>query len=213
MLNLDVINLIIVEDHPIYRLGLATRIETMGGPIKLVGQAADGPEAIALVNTLKPDVVLMDLKMPGMSGIEASRIILESNPEVKIIVLSAGDDMKDINDVLQVGVSAYLTKSVSVEDLVKGIYKVMEGESAFSPEIAKSLLGILKKPSVEISSLSPREEQILEEMAKGWTNKKIAQELYLSVRTVEAHVSQIFRKLGVTTRTEAVTRAIRENLI
>ena len=207
------IRVLIVEDHPIFRLGLSSRIESMGGNVQLVGQAADGIEALPLVDTLKPNVILMDLNMPRMSGIEATRKIKQSFPEVQIIILSADDEINDINLALQAGASGYLLKSVSGEDLQQSISMVMNGDSVLSPSVAKRLLFILRKPSVVEAVLSDREVQILELVASGATNKKISLELFLSIRTIETHVHHIFQKLGVTSRTEAVTTAIRKQLI
>ena len=199
--------------EPIISRGISALIGSLGEKYRLVGQASDGIEAEKMAATLHPDGILVALRLTRHTGIETTQNIKAEYPEIKIIMMSFIDDIAEINAAMLAGASGYLLKTVGEEELVKAIDTVMAGEAVFSPEIAKSLLAILRRPSQELSALSERESQILKMVALGSTNKKIAQDMHLSVRTVETHVQHIFTKLGVTTRTEAVTTAIRKHLI
>lgn len=207
------IRVLIVDDHPIFRLGVGERIKTIGGRVELVGEAKDGSAAYTQVSALAPHVILMDVEMPGISGIEATRKIKADFPEIQIIMLSAEDETDDINAALQAGASGYLLKSVGGIELQEAIFTVMDGGSVLSPSVARRLLTALSRPAHTSQALSERELQILEMVSTGATNKSIGTELFLSVRTIEAHVHKIFQKLGVSTRVEAVTQAIRDKLI
>lgn len=209
----DAIRVLVIDDHPIFRLGVCERIKAIGGRVQLVGEGSDGFAAHKLASALNPHVILMDLNMPGISGIEATRNIKTDLPSIQIIILSADDKMDDINSALQAGASGYLLKSVSGLELQEAIFTVIDGGSVLSPSVARSLVTALSQPAVRPDSLSEREIQILELVSTGATNKNIGGELFLSTRTVEAHVHKIFQKLGVSSRTEAVTQAIRDKLI
>ncbi|HUW88876.1 MAG TPA: response regulator transcription factor [Candidatus Paceibacterota bacterium] len=207
------IRVLVIDDHPIFRLGVCERINTIGERVVLVGEGQDGVVAHRLAGELTPHVILMDLQMPLMGGIEATSKIKADFPEIQIIILSADDEINDVNDALQAGASGYLLKSVSGLELQEAIFAVMDGGSVLSPTVARRLLTDLRAPVGTTINLSEREIQILRMVATGTTNKSISNELFLSVRTVEAHIHKIFQKLGVSTRTEAVTTAIRKGLI
>ncbi len=207
------ISILTAFPEPLISRGLSVLIGSFGEKYRLVGHASDGIEVEKMAATLHPDVILMALRLPRQTGIEATKNIKAEYPQIQIIMLSFIDDMAEINAAMLAGASGYLLKTVGEEELIKAIDTVMTGEAVFSPEIANSLLAILRRPSMELSSLSERETQILKMVALGATNKKIAQDMYLSVRTVETHIQHIFAKLGVTTRTEAVTTAIRKQFI
>ncbi|MEI9906961.1 MAG: response regulator transcription factor [Actinomycetota bacterium] len=209
----DEIRVLVVDDHPIFRLGVCERIRLIGGQVVLVGEGKNGFEAQTLTGTLSPHIVLMDLNMPGMSGIEATKVIKSEFPDVHIIIISAEEDIRDINSALQAGASGYLLKSVSGLELQEALFTVLAGGSALSPSVAKSLITALRQPTQTAADLSAREIQILEMLSTGSTNKHIGEELFLSTRTVEAHVRKIFQKLGVASRTEAVTTAMHRKLI
>ncbi len=207
----EIIRVLVVDDHPIFRLGVCERVMAIGDHVQLVGEAIDGLSAQKQTAALKPNIILMDLNMPGISGIEATRNIKADFPEIQIIILSASADMEEVNEVLKAGASGFLLKSVTGPELEEAIYTVAKGGSVLSPSVTHDLLTALKKPTSE--SLSDREIEILQMVATGATNKRIGAELFLSMRTVEAHIHNIFQKLGVSSRTEAVTRAIHEKLI
>ena len=207
------VRILVVDDHPIFRLGVSERVKAIGGNVVLVGEADDGLSAHSLAAALHPDVILMDLNMPGISGIEATRNIKADFPEIQIIILSASAETHEINEVLQAGANGFLLKSVTGPELQDAIFAVMAGGSVLSPSVTRRLLTALSQPADASSSLSEREIEILEMAATGATNKNIAKTLFLSMRTVEAHMHKIFQKLGVSSRTEAVTQAIRGRII
>ena len=207
------IGVLVVDDHPIYRLGLRERIKTIGGRVKLLGEAEDGASAIRLVDELKPQLILLDLLLPDLSGVEVVRIIKKKRPETQIIVLSSDDEPHDVRAVLQAGASSYLLKSTTGLELQEAIFAAMRGGSTFSPSIAKSLLDDFTRPPDATRDLTARELQVLELLVTGISNRLIGKELLIGERTVEVHVHSIFEKLEVSSRTEAVTKALQTGLI
>lgn len=207
------IRVLIIDDHPLFRNGIRERLESAGDTFIVVGEAASGAQAHELVGSMAPDVVLMDIAMPGMNGIDATRLIHADFPEVNIIILSVYDDAQYVNAALEAGASGYLLKSVEAIELRDSVVRTARGESALSPSVARTLVTRLSHPAVEESRLSGREREILWLVARGASNKAIAKELFLSSRTVEAHLRNIFDKLGVSSRTEAVTQAVRHQWI
>ena len=207
------IKVLVVDDHPIFRLGVCDRVKGIGSHVVLVGEAADGFAARDLSSTLHPDIILMDLNMPGISGIEATRNIKKEFPEIQIIILSASAEIAEINEVLQAGASGFLLKSVTGPELEEAIFTVAKGGSILSPAVTRSLLTDLKTAPTDPSELSGRELEIMQLVLRGDTNKVIGEELALNMRAVEAHMHNIFAKLGVDTRAEAVDHAVRDNLI
>lgn len=207
------IRVLVVDDHPIFRMGMCERINSMGEHVVLAGEASDGSSAYDMAAAMHPHVVLMDLMMPGISGIEATRNIKSDFPEIQIIILSADDSMVDIKAALQAGASGYLLKSVSGIEMEEAIFTVLAGGSVLTPSITREILTTMRNPVLPANILSEREIQILQMISGGATNKKIAQELFVSIRTIEAHVHSIFEKLGVSSRAQAVTQAIGDGLI
>lgn len=207
------IRVLVVDDHPIFRLGVSERVKSIGGSVELVGEASDGFAAQKLTAALHPHVILMDLNMPGISGIEVTRNIKADFPEIQIIILSAFAEIHEINEVLQAGANGFLLKSVTGPELQEAIFAVIAGGSVLSPLVTRSLLTALNRPVATSETLTEREIEILEMVSTGATNKSIGKEIFLSMRTVEAHIHNIFQKLGVSSRTEAVTQAIRDGLI
>jgi len=183
------------------------------GPIVVVGEAEDGLQAHDLVGTLRPDVVLIDISMPGMNGIDATRKIHADFPDVSIIILSVHDEDQYVQAALDAGASGYLLKTIEASELRGFIVGVAQGEPALSPSIARKVLSLLSGTPTDTNRLSERERQVLELAARGASNKAIAKELFMSTRTVEAHMRNIFDKLGVSSRTEAVTQAVRHQWI
>ena len=200
------IRVLVVDDHPIFRVGICARLKTSDNQIVVVGEGSTGQQAYDLAKKLRPQVILMDIAMPGMTGIEATRKISTDFPEIEIIILSVYDEDQYVNAALQAGASGYLLKTVEEEELRDAVLKVSQGGSALSSSVAR---GVLERISGSFAhGLSERELEVLELAARGGTNKSIAKELFLSIRTVEAHMRNVFEKLGVSSRTEAVTHAV-----
>ena len=213
---MDGIRILIADDHPLIREGLR-RILEMDPQIKVVGEVGDGQGAINKTRILDPHVVLMDLKMPGTNGIEASRVIRREFPEIRIIILTVADD-DDMLEVIRAGASGYLLKDVEPVELLKAIHTVYEGRPAFHPIVTSRLLGEYNRLSMpvrkddEISLLTEREKEVLGLIAQGESNKNIAHKLFISEKTVKNHITSIFRKLKVEDRTQAAIFAIKKRM-
>lgn len=208
------IRLLVVDDHPIFRAGLCEELAGGAEAIEIVGQAEEGQEAYDLVAELRPDVVLMDAQMNGMDGLEATKKIKADFSETKVIVFSATAEIERVRTVLQAGANGYLLKTATTPELRQAIMSVINGTTVITPSIAMSHeLPAAPKTAINSLGLTKREIQILELAARGVTNKLIGEKLNLSNRTIEVHMHNIFMKLGVSSRTEAVTKAIRDRSI
>jgi DNA-binding NarL/FixJ family response regulator len=199
---------LLVDDHPLVRAGLTTLIGTTDD-IVIVGEAGGGQQAVAMVADLEPEVVLMDLSMPGMDGVEATRLILDANPQVRVVVLTSFADEERVNDALAAGAVGYLLKDTDAREVLAAIRSAALGHAALDPRVARSLLPSAT-PRVR-DTLSARELEVLLLVAKGLANKQIGRELGISERTVKVHVGHVFRRISVTDRTSAAMWA-RENL-
>ncbi len=212
------IKVLIADDHALFREGTRSLIDHEKD-MEVVGEASDGEEAIKLVNELHPHLVLMDIAMPKVNGIEATRRIKIDNPATAVLILTAYDNDQYIVALLEAGAAGYLLKNVSGSDLVNAIRSVHAGEAVLHPAIAQkvfSRLGGSGHPPEEpalTAELSEREMEILKLAAKGMSNQDIATQLYLSRRTVQAHLANIFRKIDVGSRTEAVLQALRKGWV
>ena len=204
------IRVLVADDHPIYRAGLVERLEDEEGEITVVGEASDGLEAYEMTQSLRPDVVLMDLHMPLMTGIEATSKIKTNFPGIQVLILSATAADSDLRGASAAGASGYLMKTSSPVELRQAIVACLDEESGGIP--VPLTLGE-REMFGNSKGLSKRELQILELAARGETNKAIGAQFSLSSRTVEVHMRNIFTKLGVSSRTEAVTTAIRDQAI
>lgn len=204
------IRLLISDDHPVVRAGL---IGMLSGEknFEVVGEATNGSEAVALANRLKPDVVLMDLRMPEMDGVEAISRIKDQHPEINILVLTTYESDADVLRALERGATGYMLKDAPREDIFEAIRATAEGKSPLAPDVAARLVQRVREPVDEL--LSTREIEILELIAGGASNKDIAKKLWISDTTVKSHVLHIFNKLEVTDRTAAVTVALRRGII
>lgn len=204
------LRILIADDHPIVRAGLVGLLSTQEG-FQVVGEASSGLEAVQMADALRPNVVLMDLRMPGMDGTAATRAIRSRFPEVQVLVLTTYDTDTEIVRAIEAGAIGYLLKDVPREELYKAIYASAHGESVLSPPVAARLLGRMRAPSDE--SLSTRELEVLSLVAKGLSNKEIARELKISEATVKTHLLHTFGKLGVDDRTAAVTVALERGIL
>ena len=209
------IRVLIADDHPLFRDGVRERLVETDPTIEVVGEAGDGLAAVDLTGKLHPDVVLMDVSMPGENGIEATRRIKARWPDVSILALTVYDDEGYVTALLEAGAAGYLLKTIAAADLAQAIRRVYDGEPVLSPSIARTVLRRFtlprgsSAPAAPWGVLSERESDVLRLAARGISNKEIAQELGLSVRTVHAHLSRMFGKLGVASRTEAVVYGLR----
>jgi NarL family two-component system response regulator YdfI len=207
------IRVLIVDDHLVVREGLHTILE-VSGDIEPVGEAANGAEAVRLVGELSPDVVLMDLRMPGMDGIEAIQQIKARYPAVEIVILTTYDDDEYIVQGLRAGARGYLLKDTGRQALFETIRAAARGESLLPSAVVDKVVAHLGPPRpVAAGSLSEREQEVLALLAEGASNKEVSLRLQITERTVKAHVTSIFNKLGVNSRTEAVAVALRQGLL
>lgn len=212
------IKVVIADDHALLREGLA-KILSLESNFLIVGEANCGDEAIALTRTLKPDVVLMDINMPGLNGIEATKIIKEEMPQVEIIALTIHEDEEYIFELVRAGVSGYILKDIQPEQLIKAIKDVAEGKTAIQPNITAKLLGEFNRLSdrktnmFSCDQLTARELEVIKLIAQGMPNKEIASTLYISEKTVKNHITNIFRKLNVEDRTQAALFALKNKIV
>jgi DNA-binding NarL/FixJ family response regulator len=203
-----VIRVLIVDDHPLVRTGIAQLLESTGD-ISVVGQASDGQEGIAAVAELQPDLVLMDLSMPGMDGRTATRHIREAHPGVRVVVLSSYSERADVLEALDAGAAGYLLKDAPPEELLAGVRSAARDESPLAPRVAREVLTAWRGTR-KAGELTSRELDVLVLLADGLPNKLIARRLGIAEKTVKAHVTQIFQALGVTDRTQAALWADRQ---
>jgi two-component system NarL family response regulator len=216
----DAIRVLICDDHALFRRGLMMVLESEDG-VEVVGEAEDGEEAVRQAEELTPDVVLMDVRMPGVSGIDAARAIAETVPSTRILMLTVSDEEDDLYDAIKAGATGYLLKEISIEEVASAIRSVMTGQSLISPSMASKLLteftNLAKKAderqSVPTPRLTDRELEVLKLVAQGMSNREIAGELYISENTVKNHVRNILEKLHLHSRMEAVVYAVREKLL
>lgn len=215
---MDKIRILIADDHALVRDG-TRRILEAEQDMEVVAEAINGEEAVQLAMELKPDIVLMDIAMPKMDGIAATKQIKHECPDINVLVLSAYDDDQFVFRLLQAGAAGYLLKSVHSQELITGIRAVNHGESVLHPAIARKVLSRFvltsQKPpdTMTTGELTKREIDFLKLMTRGLSNKEIANEVNLSIRTVQGCLGQIFKKLGVNSRIEAVIYALKEELV
>ncbi|MGL5810012.1 MAG: response regulator [Nocardioides sp.] len=198
---------LIVDDHAILRGGIVALLATTDD-LDVVGEAVDGAEAIRLAGDLAPDVVLMDLSMPGMNGVEAIKGIREISPDIPILVLTSFADRKWILEAVDAGADGYLLKQSEPEAILSGIRDVLAGDSPMDPKASRALLSGRGRPAYHVA-LTDREEQVLRMVTEGLPNKTIARRLGIAERTVKAHLTSIFQRLGVSGRTQAAMWATR----
>jgi len=214
------IRIMIVDDHTLLRSGIKLALQRHEG-FEVVGEAGDGLEGIKRAKQLKPDVVLLDLHMPGTSGLEALRVLVEDVPETQVVMLTVSEDAEDLLETLRAGARGYLLKNIDTEFFLESIQRAARGESVMSPQIAHKLADSLRAPpkggasasAVNPGKLSPREREIIVMLAHGASNKEIARVLNLSESTIKIHVQGILRKLNIAKRVQAAVYAVEHGLI
>jgi DNA-binding NarL/FixJ family response regulator len=211
-----VIRVLIVDDHAVVREGLRAFLELQEG-LEVVGEAADGEEAIATAGRLRPDVILMDLVMPRLDGVGAMRGLRARLPDARVIVLTSFLDDERLLPAIQAGAAGYLLKDVEPAELARAIRAANAGEAIIDPSVAARLVRAIadgvRPAGEELERLTPREREVLELLAQGRSNKRIAFELGISEKTVKTHVGHLFEKLGVTDRTQAALLAVQRGLV
>jgi DNA-binding NarL/FixJ family response regulator len=209
--NLETLRILVAEDHPLFRKGMVSLLSSVA-EFEVIGEAATGEEAVALAADLQPDVVLMDLQMPSVNGIEATRRILQESPSIRILVVTLFEDEDSVFMALRAGARGYILKDADEEEMVHAIRAVGRGEAIFSPNVAERVLAYFAAPMPAsqpqvFPTLTDREREILHLIAQGHPNPAIAKQLHLSTKTVGNYVSNIFTKLQVADRAQAIIRA------
>ena len=212
------IKIVIADDHAVLREGMRSRLE-QEKDFEVVGEASDGEEAVKLANELKPDLIMMDIVMPKLTGIEATRLIKQTNPSTAVLILTAYSDIRYILGLLEAGACGYLLKSARGSEIVEAIRAVRSGESVLDPLVTQLLLQRVVGSARETGGgdasgqLTAREVEILRLASRGMSNKDIAGVLFLSLRTVKAHLTNIFNKMGCGCRTDAIIKGLKGGYI
>jgi DNA-binding NarL/FixJ family response regulator len=211
------LRILLVDDHDLFRTGLRNLLEEQG--LQIVGEAATGKDAIRVVREVAPDIVVMDLNMPGMSGVEATREITSFAPLTRVVVLTISDQDEDVMDAIVAGACGYLVKDSSIQELIRGIKAAAVGESLISPPIAAKVLQRVRAVTLDMGAqtiraeLSERELEVLRLIANGKDNSQIAEALHISPKTVKNHISNILMKLQIDNRIQAAVYAVRSGIV
>ena len=210
------IRLMLVDDHQMLRQGLRRSLEEEG--FYVVGEASDGEQAVRLVPAAKPDVILMDVSMPDMDGIEATRRIIQNDPDKRIVMLTMHADKDLIDAAIKAGAVGYLTKDCSTDEVIQAVRMAANGETALSPQLAKTMLSEVRKIDEKAAReedrlVTKREEEVLQLIADGCSTPEVAQKLYISQKTVKNHLASIYEKLNARDRTQAVLLAVRMGIV
>ncbi|MDN0082553.1 response regulator [Crenobacter sp. SG2305] len=209
----EIVNVLLVDDHTLFRSGIKALLARQQA-IQVIGEAADGAEGVKLAAQLKPDVVLLDLNMPGISGVEALTLMLQDKPSLAVVMLTVSEDADDLGAALRAGACGYLNKNIDADFLTQSILKAAHGESVISEGMTAKLVAQLRGPAPQPASvdtfdkLTGREHEILQLVARGMSNKEIGRELDLAESTVKIHVQNILRKLGCSSRVQAAVLTV-----
>lgn len=211
------IRVLLVDDHTLFRSGIKALLQRAAG-FDVVGEAGDGLEGVKRAKSLKPDVVLLDLHMPGMSGREAVQLIVEDVPDVHVVMLTVSEDAEDLLETLRAGAQGYLLKNIDADFLIDSVRRAADGESVMSAQMMAKLMQNVRGPAVAPAAtshakLSPRERETLAFLARGASNKEIARALDLAESTVKIHIQGILKKLGMTSRVQAAVYAVEHGLV
>ncbi|RKZ85698.1 MAG: DNA-binding response regulator [Gammaproteobacteria bacterium] len=215
---MSTIRILLVDDHSLFRTGIKSLLESQDG-FEVVGEASDGLEGVKRAKQLKPNVVLLDLHMPGTSGLDALQMLTEDVPETEVLMLTVSEDAQDLMQALRSGARGYLLKNIEIEFLIDSIRRAVKGESVMSPQMSVALVDAVREPSIEKEpeketvKLTPRESEIIIMLAQGESNKSIARTLGLAESTVKIHVQGILRKLKITSRVQAAVYAVEHGLM
>jgi len=216
---MNVIRVLIIDDHTLFRSGIKLLLERQDG-FEVVGEAGDGLDGAKRAKKLKPDVVLLDLHMPGTSGLAAIPLLLEESPQTQIIMLTVSEDAEDFLDALRAGACGYLLKNIDTDFLLDSIRRAAAGESVMSPQMAARVAAAIRKPqninsnaATDSVELSPREREVIIWLARGGSNKEIARALNMAESTVKIHVQGILRKLNLSSRVQAAVYAVEHGLV
>jgi len=216
---MNVIRVLIIDDHTLFRSGIKLLLERQEG-FEVVGEAGDGLDGAKRAKTLKPDVVLLDLHMPGTSGLAAIPLLLEEAPQAQIVMLTVSEDAEDLLDAMRAGACGYLLKNIDTDFLLDSIRRAASGESVMSPQMAVRVADAIRKPqnnNLNVTSdsveFSPREREVIIKLARGGSNKDIARALNMAESTVKIHVQSILRKLNLSSRVQAAVYAVEHGLV
>lgn len=215
---MSIIRILLVDDHSLFRSGIKSLLESQD-EFEVIGEASNGLDGVKRAKQLQPDLVLMDLHMPGTSGLEALQMLTEDLPDTKVLMLTVSEDGQDLMQALQSGARGYLLKNIEIDFLVESIHKAMKGESVMSPQMSAALIDAVREPIVNVAAdkqaikLTPRESEIIGMLASGESNKGIARTLDLAESTVKIHVQGILRKLNISSRVQAAVYASEHGLI